>query len=120
MLRALLATLFSILVVTSAISEEHAFFGEQDSADQLGRAFAGSYALFAPSQGRDTEDIDKQPCVSAQHGQGKTAVDAQLFPAGSHHARTADGGLPHPWAFSKHVLFLHACAPRAPPHQARS
>lgn len=120
MLRALLATLFSILFVTSATHEEHAFFGEQAPANEFARPFADAYSPFAPPEGQDTEDIDYQPFVSARHGGGKTAVDAPLDTAGRHHARIAAAASPQRWSFSKHILFLHACAPRAPPHQTRA
>ena len=119
MLRALLATLFAFLIASAAISAEHTFETLSDARPDA-RPFADPYAPFAPPQGQDTEDIDKQPCVSAQHGEGKTAVDAPLDMAGRHHLRIADGDFPQQWTFSKHTLFLHACAPRAPPHQMRA
>lgn len=119
MLRALLATLFTFLIASAAISAEHPFEALSDARPDA-RPFADPHAPFAPPQGQDTEDIDKQPCVSAKDGEGKTAVDPLLDTAGRHHARIADGDFPQQWTFSKHILFLHACALRAPPHQTRA
>ena len=119
MLRALLATLFAFLIVSAAISAERTFEALSDARPDA-RPFADPFAPFAPPQGQDTEDIDKQPCVSAKHGEGKTAVDAPLDTLGRHHMRIADGDFPQPWTFPKHIPFLYACAPRAPPHQTRA
>jgi hypothetical protein len=119
MLRALLATLFTFLIASAAITAEHTFEALSDARPDA-RPFADPYVPFAPPQGQDTEDIDKQPCVSARHGGGKTAVDAPLDTAGRRHMRIADGDFPQQWTFSKHILFLHACAPRAPPQRMRA
>lgn len=110
MLRALLALIFVILASPATVSGAEGVTLAQEAKRTL--------ESFDPSprhQGRDTLDVQHQPCFNVRSGGGKPVVE---LPIAAHHpVRIAVEEVARPDRRSapRQAVFLYACAPRAPP-----
>jgi len=110
MLRALLATIFAVLTASAVLAVERSSV----PADHANH-FAGKHDPAPAPQGEDQIDIDKQPCIGLQDGSGKAAAQVPEALADRHGVPVAKRiDLPRQHV-PAHLLFLHACAARAPP-----
>lgn len=110
-MRALLASIFVIFVLASGISND-----ARSVAAEPGNQIAVKLKTQpAHHQGQDTPDVRRQHCSSARHWDGSTAIPPLVTTAIRPEASSAGLMLPHHPQILTHILFLYACAPRAPP-----
>lgn len=109
MLRALLATIFAVLTASAVLAVER-FSVPADSANH----YAAKFDLAPAQQGEDQIDIDKQPCLGLQDW-SKAAVQVHAPSSDGRCVPLANDGGPPSQHVLAHLLFLYACAPRAPP-----
>jgi hypothetical protein len=113
MLRALLATIFAVLTASAAVAVD------RSPAPAEINHFAAKFDPCPAHQGQDQIDIDKQPCFSPQTWSGKAAVETDPSVSDRRHMPAASLLRPPHQRASTHILFLYACAPRAPPSITR-
>ena len=114
MLRALLATIFAVLTASAVLAVERSSVPADNASH-----YAAKHAPAPAPQGEDQIDIDKQPCLGLQDWNGKAAVQMHAAVADGRCVPAADGIAPSRHHARAHLLFLHACAPRAPPSVSR-
>lgn len=111
MTRALLALILAVFVSSAAVSAAERMALAQE-VEQAAKVFNPAPA----HQGQDTEDVERQPCVSARSGGGKAALDlGAVAPQHRHSPSLAITAAPLRPPVLKPVVFLYSCAPRAPP-----
>lgn len=108
MLRALLATIFAVLTASAAVAVERSPVPAEGH-------FAAKFRPAPAPQGEDQPDFVKQPCFSFQDWNGKSAVKEHSVSFRGRRGPVAAKNCPASQRASHHDLFLHACAPRAPP-----
>jgi len=113
MLRALLATIFAVLTASAALGVD------RSPAPAEINHFAAKFDPGPAHQGQDQIDVDMQPCFSPHDWSGKTAVKTHAAFLGERSMPVVAKLWPQRHRFLTHVLFLYACAPRAPPFISR-
>lgn len=108
MLRALLATIFAVLTASAAVAVERSPVPAEGH-------FAAKFDPVPAHQGEDQADVAKQPCFTSQDWNGKSAVKGHLGSFRGRRGPVAAKICSASQRASHHDLFLHACAPRAPP-----
>jgi hypothetical protein len=110
MLRALLALIFAILVSPATVSGAGCFAVAKEAKPAV--------ASFDPSprhQGRDTLDVEHQPCFNLRSGGGKPAAELPIAAQLAIGTLVGEVSKPTDRTRRRQAVFLHACAPRAPP-----
>ena len=116
MMRALLASIFVILILASGISND----ARSVAAEPGNQIAAKLKAQPSHHQGQDTPDVRRQHCFSARYWDSSAAIPPLVTTELRNEASPAGPMLAHDQQFLTHILFLYTCAPRAPPFLFRT